>query len=141
MKHIKIKKTLSKRVKGASLQEVIMVIVIIGILAGVGLVKFTSLFSKAKSKEAEIELQRIQSLEKFYYYEHSTYTADFSKISYDHRTLKKDGGSGNYKIVISEANDRNFKATATSQSDTDGDGVYNVWEITKEGSPKEVVPD
>ncbi len=129
------------RLKAFTLTELLVVLVIIGILVLLAMPKLMPLISKAKSTEAQLQLEHIQTLEKTYFYMHSKYSASFSDISFEHEKLTTEGGSANYKIEISDASSNKFMATATAIVDFDGDGVFNVWQVDQDKNIKEVVPD
>ena len=117
------------KLKAFTLTELLVVLIIVGILILLALPKLMPLISKAKSTEAQLQLQHIHTLEKSYFYIHSKYSPDFEEINFEHAKLVSEGGSGNYKIEIQEATNNSFKATATAVTDFDGDGVFNQWEI------------
>ncbi len=71
----------------------------------------------------------------------SKYSSDFTEIDFEHVKLVSEGGTGNYKIEIQEATNNRFKATATSVTDFDGDGIFNVWEIDQDQKLKEITKD
>ena len=129
------------KLKAFTLTELLVVLIIVGILVLLALPKLMPLISKAKSTEAQLQLQHLHTLEKSYFYMHSKYSASFEEIGFEHATMVNEGGSGNYKVVIQEASNNSFKATATAITDFDGDGVFNVWEINEDKQLKEVIKD
>lgn len=129
------------KLKAFSLNELLVVLVIIGILLLLALPNLMPLISKAKSLEAQTQLKHIYTLEKSYFYLHSQYSTEFNEIDYEHPVLTTNGGNANYQIEIIEATNNIFKARATAVSDFDGDGIFNVWEIDNNQKIKEVVKD
>lgn len=132
---------LNKKLKAFTLTELVVVLAIIGILVLAVLPSLMPLISKAKSTEAQLQLEHIHTLEKSYFYLHSKYSANLTEISFEHAKLSTQGGNANYQIEVIEATNNAFKARATAVSDFDGDGVYNVWEVDQDKNVKEVTPD
>ena len=130
-----------RKFKAFTLAELLVVLVIIGILVLLALPSLMPLISKAKSTEAQLQLEHIHTLEKTYFYLHSKYSSSFTDISYEPSKSTAEGGTANYKIEVIEAGVNSFKARATALSDFDGDGVINVWEIDQDKNLKEVTPD
>lgn len=130
-----------KKLKAFTLMELLIVLIIIGILVLLALPNLMPLISKAKSTEAQLQLQHIHTLEKSYFYLHSKYSNNFTEISFEPAKLTSQGGTGNYQIEITEATNNSFKARATAVTDFDGDGVFNVWEVDQDKNIKEVTPD
>ena len=129
------------KLKAFTLTELLVVLIIVGILVLLALPKLMPLISRAKGTEAQLQLQHIHTLQKTHFYMHSKYSISFEDIGYEHVAMVSEGGSGNYKIEIVEATNTSFKAKATSVTDFDGDGIYNVWEIDQDKQLKEVIKD
>jgi type IV pilus assembly protein PilE len=137
----KMKKNRIKRLKAFTLTELLVVLVIIGILVLLALPNLMPLISKAKSTEAQLQLEHVQTLEKTYFYLHSKYSTNLSEINYEPAKLVTQGGNGNYLIEVISASNNAFKARATAVTDFDGDGVFNIWEVDQDKNIKEVTPD
>lgn len=137
MKSICVKSEL----KAFSLPELLVVLVIIGILVLIALPNLMPLISKAKSTEAQQQLVFLHTLEKTHFYMHSRYSASLEELGFEQQKLVTDGGSANYRIEVTEASEKGFKAKATAVVDFDGDGTYNVWEIDQDKNLKEVTKD
>lgn len=129
------------KLKAFTLMELLIVLIIIGILVLLALPNLMPLISKAKSTEAQLQLEHVFTLEKSYFYMHSKYSTDFKDISFEHSKLTTQGGNANYQIEIVSASNNAFKANATAIVDFDGDGVFNVWEVDQDKNIKEVTPD
>ncbi|WP_437921184.1 type IV pilin protein [Sphingobacterium sp. LRF_L2] len=139
MKH----KIYTKRLKAYTLTEILVVLVIIGILVLLVLPNLLPLITKAKSTEAKMQLQHVQTLEKNFFYEKSKYSTSLEEIGFIQEKLTTEGedGKANYRIEIIQADSKGFLARATSVVDFDGDGVFNVWEIDQDKNLKEVTAD
>jgi|SRR5690606_762745 len=139
MKH----KIHSKRLKAYTLTEILVVLVIIGILVLLALPNLLPLITKAKSTEAKMQLQHVQTLQKNYFYEKSKYSMDLAELGFIQEKLTTEGNDGkaNYRIEIVQADNKGFVARATAVVDFDGDGTFNVWEIDQDKNLKEVTAD
>jgi type IV pilus assembly protein PilE len=130
-----------KKLKGFTLSELLMVLSIMGILILLALPSFMPLISKTKQIEAKLQLKHLLQLEKSYFFMNSKYSGNFNDIGYEPSNLVSNGGNANYKIEISDASNKGFVAQATSITDFDNDGVFNVWTIDQNEQMKEVTPD
>lgn len=129
------------KVAGYNLQEVLVVLVIIGILLLLALPNLMPLISKAKSTEAQLQLSHIYNSQTTYRYMYSKYSSDLSEIDFEAPKTVNENGRANYQYEILAATNNSFKARATAITDFDGDGVFNVWEIDENGAPKQIVKD
>jgi prepilin-type N-terminal cleavage/methylation domain-containing protein len=66
--------------KGFTLVEVLIVVIIIGILASIGIPQFAASIEKAKGGEARAGLGHIQTGEKVYYAENEFYTTNTADL-------------------------------------------------------------
>ncbi|NGX82677.1 prepilin-type N-terminal cleavage/methylation domain-containing protein [Aequorivita sp. KMM 9714] len=130
-----------KKVKAFTLNEMLMVLAIIGILLLLALPTFMPLISKTKAQEAKIQLKYIANLQTQYRYLNSKYTMEFNELDFEAPKTVNEGGTANYRYEIIEASTGNFRVRAEAVVDFDGDGVFNVWEIDENGNPKEVIKD
>lgn len=96
--------------KGFTLVEVLIVVIIIGILAAIGIPQFASSIEKAKGGEARSGLGHVQTAEKIYFIENETYTATVGDLDL---TM-----SSTYWTFSFEATATTFTATATRNSGT-----------------------
>lgn len=131
----------SKKLKAFTLAELLMVLAIIGILVLLALPSLLPLISRTKALEAQLQLKHLLQLEKSYFFVHSKYTSSIDDIGFEQAKLVTNDGHANYKIEIVEASAKAFKAVATSITDFDQDGTFNVWEIDSNENLKEVTKD
>ena len=136
-----MKNIYNKKVKAFNLQEMLVVLVIIGILILIALPNLLPLISKAKSIEAQTQLKHIYNLERSYFFMYSKYDTSFNEIGFDAPKNVSENGNSNYSYEIISATNNLFKARATAVTDFDGDGIYNVWEIDQDQNLKEIVKD
>jgi len=132
---------LRKKVPAFNLQELLVVLVIIGILLLLALPNLMPLISKTKSLEAQTQLKHIYNLEKQYFFMHSKYSTDFNTIDFEAPKTVQQNGNANYAYEIIAASNSSFKVRATAITDFDGDGIFNVWEIDQNQVPTEIVKD
>lgn len=136
MKPIKI-----KSLKAFNLQELLVVLVIIGVLLLLVLPNLMPLISKSKSLEAQTHLNHIYTQQKTYFYVHNRYSDSFYDIDFEVPKTVKLGGKANYEYEILESTSDTFKARAVAVTDFDSDGVFNVWEINENQDLVEITKD
>lgn len=138
-----VKRLHHKRIDAYTLTEILVVLVIIGILVLLALPNLLPIITKAKSTEAKVQLEHLQTLEKNYFYEHSKYTTDLEELGFIQEKLSTDSkdGRANYRIEVSSATNTAFLGKATSVVDFNGNGTYNMWQIDQDKTLKEVTKD
>lgn len=129
------------KVAAYNLQEILIVLVIIGILLLLALPNLMPLISKAKSIEAQTQLKHLHNSQTTYRYMYSKYSLDLNEIDFESPKTVNENGTGNYSYELLNATNNTFKARATAITDFDGDGVFNVWEIDENGMPKQTIKD
>ena len=129
------------KVKGMTLIELLMVLALIGILLSMAVPKLMPLIGRTKSIEAQMQLKHLLNLEKNYFYINSKYSNNLDDIGFEPSTLVTQNGKANYKIEISEANNKTFIAKATSVTDFDQDGQFNAWQVNQDEELKEIIKD
>ena len=127
--------------KAYSMSELVIVLCIIGILILLVLPNQTSVVAQAKSIEAQSMLNHLYGLEKSHFFRYSKYTTDFEALGFEPAVTVNEGGQAVYKIEIIEASTNAFRARAVAQTDFDGDGNFNTWEIDQNKLLKETVKD
>lgn len=140
LKH-KFKKLHSKKLGAFTMFELLIAMAIIGILAAMSVPMFLPLITRAKSTEAKLQLRHVLMLEKNFFYINSKYSTDMNELGFEQPKLVTADGQANYIIEIIDASVNNFTAKATAVSDFDGDGQFNVWQVTADEKIKEVTPD
>ena len=130
-----------KKLPAFNMQELLVVLVIIGILILIALPNLMPIISKTKALEAKNHLVHLYGLQRNYFFMYSKYSNDFNTIDFLSEKTVKEGGTANYEYQIIEATNNSFKAKAIAVTDFDGDGVFNVWEIDQNKNLVEVVKD
>jgi type IV pilus assembly protein PilE len=138
---IYMKQLIKKKVSSFNLQEMLIVLAIIGILLLIALPNLMPLITKAKSVEAQVQLKAIYNAEKQYYFMYSKYSPNFTEIDFEAPKTVKENGSANYSYEIVQSSNSEFKVKATALTDFNGNGVFNVWEVDQNGVPKQIVND
>jgi type IV pilus assembly protein PilE len=132
---------LLKKSKAYTLQEMLLVLAILGILIALALPLFLPLIAKTKSAEAQTQLKYISNLQTQYRYLNSKYSMEFNDIDFIAPKTVNNGGTANYRYEVITSSANSFKARAEAVVDFDGDGIFNVWEIDENGKPIEVIKD
>lgn len=134
-------KFLHKKIPAYNLQELLVVLVIIGILILIAMPNFTGIINNTKSTEAKNNLTAIESFQSSYRFMYSSYARELDKIDFIPPKTAAQGGNAYYTYEILDATKTTFTARATAVDDWDGDGIKNVWEINQDRQLVEVTKD
>lgn len=105
------KKAMYIRMRGVTLVELMIVVIILGILAAIAYPNYRDAAARAKRNEAKAALLQIATNQERFYLNNNTYTNDMTQLGFpvsdDFETA-----SGSYTVDVSGANAQNFTATA-----------------------------
>lgn len=131
----------TNKLKAFTLSEILVVLIIIGILTLIALPNLMPLIGKARSVEAQTNLNQLYNLQKAHHYMNTEYSGDLAEIGFEPQKLVTEGGQAFYRIEISDHGSNSFTAKAIAVKDFDGDGVFNTWQIDQDKSIKEILKD
>jgi len=131
----------SRKVKGMTLIELLLVLALVGILLSMAVPKLMPLIGRTKSLEAQMQLKHLLTLEKNYFYINSKYSGNLDDVGFEQSKLVTENGKANYKIEVTEASNKGFTARAVSVTDFDQDGQLNAWQINQDEEIKELIKD
>ena len=114
-----------RRLKGITLVELLIVIVIIGILAAFAYPSYRQYIARAKRVEAKAPLLQIATNQERHYLQNHTYTTDMMKLGFASAGNQL-SESGAYKINVDSATANNFVAKATYQK-SDSEASKCAW--------------
>lgn len=130
----------NKKIKAFSLNELLVVMVIIGILAAIAVPKFNEMTAGAYSAETGVWLNAIELKQGVYHKRNFKYSMSFEDIKFTPPKQKPEGTSVyNYEMV--EATNTTFICKATAVNDYDGDGIKEEITIDQEGVIRTTVED
>ena len=128
-------KNLNKKtkLKAFSMNEVLIVLVIVGILSTIAIVGFGDYVGEAYRLEAKSNLKAIKTRQDNYHMTKLEYSSDLNKIRFKQPAKEVDGGTSVYTYEIIEADKNSFIAQAKADKDYDGDGIFEIIEINQKG--------
>lgn len=99
------------RMRGVTLTELMVVVVIIGILTMIAYPNYRGYAARAKRNEARTALLQIATNQERFYLQNNTYTTDMTKLGFALSAANKTG-SGSYQVDVPTADADNFTAEA-----------------------------
>ncbi len=97
--------------RGVTLLELMIVVVIIGILAAIAYPSYRDVTTRAKRVEAKAALLKIATNQERFYLQNNSYTADMTQLGFNADPFVSDSGS--YTISVTAADPNGFTAVAT----------------------------
>ena len=106
---------MQKFMRGVTLIELMIVIVIISILAAIAYPGYQQYTARAKRNEAKACLLQIATLQERHYLQNNTYTVDMTDLGFQNAANNLTD-SGSYVCAVNAADANTFTATATFQN-------------------------
>lgn len=103
---------LRNRMRGITLIELMIVVVIVSILAAVAYPNYQEFTARAKRNEARAALLRLATNQERFYLNNNTFTTQLTALGFS-TTPTWDTETGYYRVQVTNANASNFTATAT----------------------------
>lgn len=122
-----------KAMRGITLMELMIVVVIIGILATIAYPNYRQYVAKAKRNEAKAALLQIATWQERFYLQNNTYTTDMTNLGFPNAG-NHPSSSGSYIINVTNANANTFNAIATYQNADAENGKCATFTIDGVGS-------
>ena len=101
-----------KHMRGITLIELMIVVVIISILAAVAYPNYQEFSARAKRNEARAALLRLAVNQERFYLNNNTFTADLTQLGFG-TTPTWETETGYYEIEVTAADTSNYTASAT----------------------------
>jgi len=100
-----------KTMRGITLLELMIVVVIVGILAAIAYPNYREFVARAKRNEARAALLQIATNQERFYLQNGTFTLSMNQLGFSDDPFITDSQS--YSVRVNEADASNFRATAT----------------------------
>lgn len=121
-----------RNMRGITLMELMIVVVIVGILAAVSYPSYREFTARAKRNEAKAALLQIATNQERFYLQNLTYTDDLTALGFA-TTPTFTTDSGSYTVTITAFDASTFTATADYQPDDAETLKCNLFQIDGRG--------
>lgn len=117
--------------RGVTLMELMIVVVIIGILAAIAYPNYREFVARAKRTEARAALLKIANNQERYYLQNNIFTTDLTDLGFNADPYTTD--SGTYSVSVTSADASNFAAQADYIPEDAETGKCNLFKIDGRG--------
>jgi type IV pilus assembly protein PilE len=117
--------------RGITLLELMIVVVIIGILAAIAYPNYRDVAARAKRVEAKAALLQIATNQERFYLQNNTFTSDMTQLGFNADPFVSDSGS--YSIAVTAADPSDYTAVATYRLGGREDDKCSVFQINGAG--------
>lgn len=100
-----------KYMRGITLTELMVVVVIVGILATVAYPNYREFVARAKRTEAKSMLLQVASMQERFYLQNQSYTTDLTSLGFAN-AANQVSDSGSYRLNVTAADANDFTAQA-----------------------------
>ena len=121
------------------MKKIFGVILLLVLVVCIGGVKF--LIKNHRVNEAIESLTDVYELEQAHRAMFGVYTDNIYAIIFIQDTLVINGGKAYYRVILEDATDTTFRASAISVVDFDGDSQFNKWVVNETGKIEEIIQD
>lgn len=121
------------KMRGVTLTELMVVVVIIGILSAIAYPSYRQYAAKAKRNEAKSALLQIATLQERFYLQNNTYTTDMTNLGFGAASNYLTS-SGSYVVNVTSGNANTFTAVATYQNADAESGKCATFTIDGQGN-------
>jgi len=104
---------LRKNIRGITLIELMIVVVVVSILAAIAFPNYQEFSSRAKRNEAKAALLQVATNQERFYLNNNSFTLDMTNLGFANDPFTTETGA--YVIDVTSADATNFSATATYQ--------------------------
>ena len=122
-----------KKIRGVTLIELLIVVVIVSILAAVAYPNYRSYVQKSKRNEAKAALLQIATNQERHYLNNNEYTLRMTELGFSGDD-DVPTGSGTYTVDVVAADARGYTAVATYTLDDEEKAKCETFTITADGA-------
>jgi type IV pilus assembly protein PilE len=130
---IQMYKNMYRKMRGVTLLELMIVVVVLGILAAIAYPNYRDFAARAKRNEAKAALLQIATNQERFYLNNNQFTNDLRQLGFSAaNNVLTDTGS--YVISIAGADNQTYTATATYQKADNEANKCNSFQIQANGN-------
>jgi type IV pilus assembly protein PilE len=122
------------KMRGVTLMELLVVIVILGILATIAVPSYRRYLLRSQRTEAMRTLMRIQTAQEKFMLQYNTYTDNLTSAPPDGLGFTSTTDTGKYDLTLTSENAGSFVATATARAGQRDDSPCRTLTINQAGT-------